>query len=175
MTSRAQRLPFAAAVGVIVLVGAVVFGSTFAFLAWGQSGTGAGTASTASLNSVGSYGITGLPALTIKPTANTPSFITTALKQRRGIVLLAYVEGAADDEDMLNSFNAIAQEYAGQASFFSFEAAKAADLGDVLDQLRVNAPPILAVIRPDGSVYQLYTGWIGEKVMDQVVANAIRT
>ena len=173
MKPRVQRVPFAAAVGVIMLVGVVVFGATAGFLAWGQAATTATGFGSVSNNSVGSYGVTGLPALTITPTANTPAFISDALKNNRGVILLAYVAGAADDEDMLASFNTVRTEYAAQASFFSFEAQDVAHLGDVLDQLRVSAPPILAVIRSDGSVYQLYTGWIGEKVMEQVVANAV--
>ena len=35
-------------------------------------------------------------------------------------------------------------------------------------------PPILAVIRGNGEVAELYTGWIGLKVMEQVVADAVR-
>jgi protein-disulfide isomerase-like protein with CxxC motif len=162
-----------AAVGMIVLAGAVVFGAMTAFLAWGQAGTAVSATSKADYNAAGSFGITGLPTLTIK--ANTaPTVVADALNQNRGIILLAYVAGAADDDDMLASFNAIKAKYAAQASFFSFEAADVSQLGNMLDQLHVSAPPILAVIRGDGTVYQLYTGWIGEQVMDQVVANAIR-
>ena len=35
-------------------------------------------------------------------------------------------------------------------------------------------PPILAIIRGNGEVAELYTGWIGLKVMEQVVADAVR-
>jgi hypothetical protein len=163
-----------AAVGLIVLAGAVVFGSMTAFLAWGQAGTPAapGTAGT-SYNTAGSFGITGLPTLHITA-ATAPTIVSDALNQNRGVILLAYVAGAADDDDMLASFNAVQAKYASQASFFSFEAADVSQLGNMLDQLHVNSPPILAVIRGDGTVYQIYTGWIGEQVMDQVVANALR-
>ena len=163
-----------AAVGMIVLAGAVVFGAMTAFLAWGQAGT-AGTAATsqANYNTASSFGITGLPTLTIQATT-APSIVADALNQNRGVILLAYVTGAAADDDMLASFNAVKAQYASQASFFSFEAADVSQLGNMLDQLHVSAPPILAVIRGDGTVYQLYTGWISEPVMDQVVANAIR-
>jgi hypothetical protein len=171
-----KRLPFLAAVGLIILAGTLIFGAMTAFLAWGRAGTtpaASGTTSTATLNAVGSYGATGLTGLAIKPTANTPSFISNALKQQKGVILLAYVSGATDDDEMLASFNAVKAEYSSQAAFFSFESADVSELGDVLEQLRVSAPPILAVIRGDGSVYQLYTGWISQQVMDQVVANAI--
>jgi hypothetical protein len=40
--------------------------------------------------------------------------------------------------------------------------------------LRVSDPPILAIIRGDGVVSELYTGWIGLKVMEQRVADAVR-
>lgn len=163
-----------AAVGLIVLAGAVVFGSMTAFMALGQAGVPAapGTAGV-SYNAAGSFGTTGLPTLSIT-TATAPTIVSDSLKQNRGVILLAYVAGAADDDDMLASFNAIKAKYAAQASFFSFEAADISQLGNMLDQLHVSAPPILAVIRGDGTVYQIYTGWIGEQVMDQVVANALR-
>jgi hypothetical protein len=165
-----------AAVGTIVLAGVVVFGAMTAFLAWGQTGTSVtptGSNVNANYNAAGSFGVTGLPSLTIKA-ATAPSMVADSLKQNRGVILLAYVAGAADDDDMLASFNAVKAKYAAQASFFSFEAADVSELGNLLDQLRVSAPPIFAVIRPDGSVYQIYTGWIGQEVMDQVVANALR-
>ena len=170
-----QKKSLLAVMALIVLGGIVVLGMFTGFLALGQTPTT--TTSTTTLvnyNASGSYGITGMPSLTIKPTAATPSFITDALNQERGVILLAYVEGAADDDDMLASFNAIKAKYAADASFFSFEARDISQLGDVLNQLRVNAPPVLAVIRADSTVYQIYTGWIGREVIDQVVSNAVR-
>jgi Tfp pilus tip-associated adhesin PilY1 len=163
-----------AAVGLIVLAGAVIFGAMTAFLAWGQTGTAASpAAASADYNAAGSFGVTGLPTLTIDA-KTAPSIVADALNQNQGVILLAYVSGAADDEDMLTSFNAVKAEFASQASFFSFEAADVSQLGNLLEQLHVSAPPILAVIRADGTVYQLYSGWISEPVMSQVVANAIR-
>ena len=38
----------------------------------------------------------------------------------------------------------------------------------------MSQPPALAVISGDGPVYQQYTGWIDKKVMEQVIANALR-
>ena len=112
--------------------------------------------------------------LTIEPTAETPEFITKRLDEKRGIVLLVYVAGATDDMEMLSYFNDIKANYAADSSFFSFEARESKQLGDTLTQLRVSDPPILAIIRGDGTVAQLYTGWIGFKVMEQQVADAVR-
>jgi hypothetical protein len=164
------------AVALLIVVGGVlIFAMTTAFIAWGQS-TGTPTSSTgqADFNKVGSYGLTGYPQLWVKPTDATPQFITEAFQNGRGVVLLAYVQGAADDDEMLQAFETIQATYADRADFFSFEAREVSETGDVLDQLGVNAPPILAVIRNDGGVYELYTGWISERVMEQVVANATR-
>jgi hypothetical protein len=85
-----------------------------------------------------------------------------------------YVKGASDDMEMLDYFNDIKANYAADSSFFSFEARESKQLGDLLSQLRVSDPPILAIIRGDGVVAQLYTGWIGFKVMEQEVADAVR-
>ncbi|MGD0997026.1 MAG: hypothetical protein ABR941_01725 [Thermoleophilia bacterium] len=125
-------------------------------------------------NTAGSYGITGYPTLTVNPqAANVPSFIKNPLAEKRGVILLVYVAGVTEDDQMLGYFNAIKAKYAAQGSFFSFEARNAPELGDVLAQLKISQPPAFAVISPDGSVYQEYTGWISEKVMSQVVANAL--
>ncbi len=127
-----------------------------------------------SYNTAGSYGITGYPTLAVDMSArNVPSFISNPLAEKRGIILLVYCAGPTEDQQMLTSFNAVKAKYAAQGSFFSFESAHADELGSVLAQLKITQPPALAVISPDGKVYQEYTGWISEKVMSQVVANAL--
>jgi hypothetical protein len=85
-----------------------------------------------------------------------------------------YIDGAADDMEMLSYFDDVKAQFGADSSFMSFEARKVTELGDTLDQLRVSNPPILAVIRGDGEVSELYTGWIGKKVMEQVVSDAAR-
>ena len=160
----------------ILVVGAVLFGGVVAVRVLASSGTTAVTPAVAptSYNSVSSYGMTGYAPLTLVPTADTPSFIKKRLEEKRGIVLLVYVQGATDDMEMLSYFNDIKANYAADSSFFSFEAHQSSQLGDTLAQLRVSNPPILAIIRGDGQVAQLYTGWIGFKVMEQEVADAVR-
>jgi hypothetical protein len=160
----------------ILVVGALLFGSVIAVRVFAAAGTPATTAAVqpASYNSVSSFGMTGYAPLTLQPTADTPEFITKRLDEKRGIVLLVYVQGATDDMEMLSYFNDIKANYAADSSFFSFEARESKQLGDTLAQLRVSDPPILAIIRGDGKVAQLYTGWIGFKVMEQEIADAVR-
>jgi len=167
---------FLVAVGLILLGGLVIFAGFTLALVWAAnpSQTTTTAAATDTNNAVGSYGNTGYPALTVTPTDQTPKFIANPLKEKRGVILLVYVKNAYDDEEMLASFNQVKAQYAAQASFFAFEARDVDELGDVPDQLKINQPPALAVISSDGSVYQEYTGWIDEKVMEQVVANALR-
>jgi hypothetical protein len=168
---------FLTRVGVILLGGLVIMAVFALAMVWAQTPTTTtttGAAAPDSYNIVGSYGNVGYPALTIVPTDKTPSFITNPLKEKRGVILLVYVKNAADDEMMVEYFNRVKAQYASQASFFAFEARDVNELGDVMAQLKINQPPALAVISADGRVYQEYTGWVGEKVMEQVVANALR-
>ena len=160
----------------ILVVGAVLFGSVVAVRVMAETGATPAPAATqpASYNTVSSFGMTGYAPLTIQATAETPEFITKRLDEKRGIVLLVYVKGASDDMEMLSYFNDIKANYAADSSFFSFEAHEAKQLGDLLGQLRVSDPPILANIRGDGQVANLYTGWIGFKVMEQQIADAVR-
>jgi len=136
--------------------------------------TTAGTVVSGNYNTAGSYGITGYPTLSVSSTSkNVPAFIKQPLSEKRGVILLVYLQGGAVDQQMLNQFNAVKAKYAAQGSFFAFESHKAAELGDVLAQLKITQPPAFVVISPNGSVYQEYTGWISEPVMSQVVANAL--
>jgi hypothetical protein len=160
----------------ILVVGALLFGGVVAVhvMAEGEASPAPAATQPASYNTVSSYGMTGYEPLTVEPTAETPEFITKRLDENRGIVLLVYVDGASDDMEMLSYFNDIKGNYAADSSFFSFEARESKQLGDLLAQLRVTDPPILAIIRGDGQVANLYTGWIGFKVMEQQIADAVR-
>lgn len=176
MASTNRNRTFLVGALLILVVGALLFGGVIAVrvLASSNATPTPGTTAPASYNTVSSYGMTGYAPLTLAPTAETPTFITKRLEEKRGIVLLVYVKGASDDMEMLASFNDIKDNYAADSSFFSFEARESKQLGDTLTQLRVSDPPILAIIRGDGTVAQLYTGWIGAKVMEQEVADAVR-
>lgn len=178
MNRQAGYRSFVIKVGLILVGGLVIlFGFTFAIV-MAQSGTKK-PASASDLygngnNVAGSFGIHGFEALKLVPSAETPKFISKPLEEKRGIILLVYVKGATDDEEMLSYFNSVKAQYASQAAFFDFEARDVSELGDVMQQLMIEQPPALAVVSGDGTVYQEYTGWIGEKVMEQVVANALR-
>jgi hypothetical protein len=167
---------FLVTAALILVVGACLFGGVVAVrvFAVGATTAAAPLPAPASYKTVSSYGNTGYAPLKLVPTAETPSFLKDRLQEGRGIVLLVYVPGAADDMAMVQNFNTVKSQYGADTSFMSFEAHKTTELGDTLDQLRVSNPPILAVIRGNGDVAELYTGWIGEKVMEQVVANAVR-
>jgi len=162
---------------VILAVGAVLFGAvvTVRVLAAAQPAQPSSLPVPASYNVVSSYGMVGYAPLKLdKDDPGLPAFISEPLQQERGIVLLVYVDGASDDMQMLESFDAIKKQYAADSRFLDFEARKSSELGDTLDQLKVSNPPILVVIRGTGDVAQMYTGWISKKVMSQVVANAVR-
>ena len=160
----------------IILLGALLLGVLVTFSAAAQPALPPNTSTAAQIDydSVGSFGTVGLPALTIRPTKDTPSFVSDALAQNRCVVILAYVSGAADDEEMLANYQALSAKYSSEASFTSVEAQDVSQLGDVLAQLHCSSPPIFAGIRGDGRVLQLYTGWIDEQVMEQVVVDAVQ-
>ncbi len=177
MNSHTGYRSFLIKTGLILAMGIVIMSVVTGgiVLATNAPGTTSVSTVTSSNNNAGSYGITGYQPISVDPGAkNVPGFIKNPLSEKRGVILLVYVKGATEDEQMLGYFNTIKAKYASQGSFFSFESRNASELGDVLAQLKISQPPALAVISPDGKVYQEYTGWIGEKVMEQVIANALR-
>jgi hypothetical protein len=178
MSRKTKYGSFVIRAGLIVLSGLVIM-TCFTFaIVWAESSkpvpSGASADFSYANNPVGSFGNAGYEPIVIKPTDLTPSFVKSALKEKRGVIMLIYVKGATDDEAMLDNFNQVKATYSSQASFFSFESADVNDAGDMPEQLKIIQPPALGVISGNGAVYQLYTGYIDVKVMEQVVANAIR-
>jgi len=161
----------------ILGVGALLFGSVVAVrvLAAEAATTPPPAATTpVSYNTVSSYGTTGYETLTVTPTAETPKFVSNRLAEKRGVILFVYCQGAADDMEMLSHFKDLKKKYSSDSSFMSFESKESKELGDMLMQLHVTDPPILAIIKGDGTVAQLYTGFIDYKVMEQQIADAVR-
>ncbi|MBN2204851.1 MAG: hypothetical protein JW767_07505 [Thermoleophilia bacterium] len=172
----ARNRSFLATAALIIMGGLVVMGMFTVFFAMAESGETAPVAAVeqAPMPVPGSFGITGAETLTIQVTDDTPKPIANALKEQRGIVLLVYLKGASADMAMLDEVKALKPEYAADMSFFTYESGDVKRLGDVLDQLGVYDPPVLAVVRGDGTVSELYTGWVGAKVLEQRIADAAR-
>ena len=160
----------------ILLGGLVIMGLFIGFFAWAQSTSPAPAVASGGFeyNTVGSFGLAGYPTLKVTPTAETPGFIKRPLHEKRGVILLVYVQGAADDDAMLASFREVKKLYAADAAFYTFESQDVAKTGDLLTQLHATSPPLFAIIGPDGTVDELYTGWVDEKVMEQRVDDAVR-
>ena len=121
-------------------------GAPHRFLAWADSSsrrTGRRRPAThddSSYNVGGSFGMTGMPQLKITPTADTPSFISTRSRQawHRAARLLSRCGRRRGDGDELQASQ---DQYAGDSSFFSFEAHDVNELGDVLSQLMPTIRP----------------------------------
>jgi len=160
----------------ILVVGALIFsGVTVVRVMADESPTPiAAVEGSPNYNSVDSFGITGYQPITLQQNTDTPGFVSKRLEEQRGMVLLIYVQGASADMEMVRSFNALKAKYAADASFFSFESRDVTETGDLLDQLRVSDPPVLAIVDGAGQVSELYTGWVDQKVLEQRVADAVR-
>ncbi len=171
----ARNRSFLIALLVILVCGLAILGGFTAIRVLAvDSTTTAATTQQGNLNTAGSFGITGYAPVTVQASETTPKFVAEPLQDQRGVILLVYVKGASADQEMLDNFNKVKAQYAASASFFNFEARQVPELGDLLAQIRVNQPPMLVIIKGDGTVSQLYTGWIGQKVMEQAVADAVR-
>jgi hypothetical protein len=172
----ARNRSFLASAALIIVGGLVVMGIFTVFFAMAETSSTpvsmVGPEDKAAFP--GSYGITGANTITLQVTDETPKPIANALQEQRGIVLLVYMKNAAADMAMLEQVRGLKAEYAADMSIFTYEAGDVKRLGDVLDQLQVHDPPVLAIIRGDGTVAELYAGWVGAKVLEQRVADAAR-
>ena len=115
------------------------------------------------------------PPLTLNAqAADIPSFIKNPLAEKRGVILLVYVAGATEDMARCWATSTPSRPSTRPRVVLLVRGAQRHGARRRAAQLKISQPPALAVISPDGSVYQEYTGWISEKVMSQVVANAAR-
>lgn len=173
----------------ILGIGALIFAGVVAMRVAAAETATTEVPSAASANYASSYGLGNTTAvdaesaaaaaeaapLTIEATDETPQFVKDALEANSPFVLLVYCDGAAVDEEMLSYFRTVQKRYSGSAEFFSFESLQTSQLGDTLDQAQVNAtnPPVLAIVNGEGTVREVYTGWVGLKVLEQRVADIV--
>ncbi len=161
----------------ILVVGAALFGGVVAVRVFAAAGAtpAAAPPAPASYNTVSSYGMTGYAPLKLTPDRRDPVLHHLAppgAARHRAPRLLSTAPPTTWRCSATSTTSR--RSYGADSSFMSFEARKTTELGDTLQQLRVSNPPVLAVIRGSGEVAELYTGWIGHKVMEQVVADAVR-
>ena len=161
----------------ILVVGALLFGGVIAVRVMAESSATPAPAATqpASYNSVSSYGMTGYAPLTLEPTAETPDFITKRLdeKPRHRPARVRQGRQRRHGDALLLQRHQGATTPPTARSSPSRRASPSSSATPSM-QLRVSDPPILAIIRGDGTVANLYTGWIGFKVMEQEIADAVR-
>jgi len=174
----------------ILIAGGLLFGAVVAMRVAAAGATNAAGEAGATNNYESSYGLGNTLAIDaksaqtaaeaapvmIKVTNETPAVVKEALEAKSPFVIFVYCSGASVDEEMRSYFNSVKSQYSNSAEFFSFEVADTAKLGDTLDQAQVNVhnPPIVIIADGEGEVQEIYTGWVGLKVLEQRLADVLR-
>lgn len=102
--------------------------------------------------------------------ADTPSELAQALRMKKPVVILIYVPGGADDELVRKSLQKIAPKYP-DVTFLTYDYKKPDEYGDILMQLGIDYPPVVAFVTGDGVVEYQSTGFVDEAVLTQHVVN----
>lgn len=108
--------------------------------------------------------------IVIKATSSTPAEIAQALDRKKPLVLLIYVAGGADDELVRKSLQKIAPRYP-DVTFIMYDYSNPKEYGDIVSQLGVQYPPVVAFVDRNGTVQYLTTGFVDEGVLTQYVVN----
>jgi len=145
------------------------------FLAWGCGGGDVDTTSTsrpvATTEPAGSgAGADALVGTIPKTTADTPTEYVQAVDQGRPVVVLFYVPGGVDDAKVLEN---VTKLQAGFADYvFLLYDYKAPDAyGDLSTLLKVNYPPELVLVAGNGTIREIWNGYVDEGTLNQGMVN----
>ncbi|MBC7294167.1 MAG: hypothetical protein H5T84_08745 [Thermoleophilia bacterium] len=109
----------------------------------------------------------------VEPTDQSPPEFVSALQQGQPVVLLFYVDGGPDDTRVLEALTRLQSEF-GDLAFFFYDVKSPHAFGDLSTLLKVNYPPEVILIDRQGSVFQVWNGYVDEGTLNQSLVNLSR-
>jgi hypothetical protein len=150
-----------------------------AVLLWGCGGGGQPTTTSVS-TSLGSTPKTAGPSLQsevdsilyseLAVTQDTPQEYVDAVGQARPVVILFYVPGNVDDVKVLDSLNILKPEFPDY-TFLVYDFKDPSSYGDLSMLLKVNYPPETVLIDRNGTVRDVWNGYVDEGSLRQCLVN----
>ncbi len=108
------------------------------------------------------------------PTAQSPQDFRSSLSNRRPVVVLFYMIGSADDDQVRQSVNTLESRYRGQVDFYDYFFSDGNKYGDLMSLLKVNSTPAVIMINKQAKVQRAWTGFVDDKSLQQGVSEILR-
>ncbi len=107
------------------------------------------------------------------PTDQSPQDFRASLSSRRPVVVLFYMIGSADDDQVRQSLNTLESRYRGQVDFYDYFFSDGNKYGDLMTLLKVNATPSVIMINKQARVQRAWTGYVDDKSLQQGISEIL--
>lgn len=111
---------------------------------------------------------------TVTPTDLTPNDVKRALTSKRPVVILFYMSGPSDDNQVRSYVTSMESRFKGQVDFFTFLSSDAAKYGDLANLLQLNSTPTVVCINKQGQVVRAWTGYVDSDSLEQGVVETTK-
>jgi hypothetical protein len=127
------------------------------------------TTRTTAAQSVGSA-VESLLLTKLATTEDTPEEYVSAIGQARPVAILFYVPGNVDDAKVLEAFKAVQADFP-DITFLAYDFKSPQSYGDLSMLLQVNYPPELVLVDREGTVRNIWNGYVDEGSLKQCLIN----
>jgi hypothetical protein len=103
-------------------------------------------------------------------TENTPEEYVEAVGQARPVVVVFYVPGNVDDTKVVDALVALQPEFPDY-TFLMYDFKDPSSYGDLSMLLQVNYPPETVLIDRDGTVKDIWNGYVDDGTLRQCLIN----
>ncbi len=110
----------------------------------------------------------------ISPTNQSPKDFSSSLASNRPVVVLFYMTGTTDDNQVRASILSLQNRYKGDVDFYVYLYTDAEGYGDLATLLKVDSPPSVIMINKQRQVQRAWSGFVDEKSLEQGVSEIMR-
>ena len=110
----------------------------------------------------------------ISPTDESPKDFRSSLASNRPVVVLFYMTGTTDDNQVRSSIQSLQNRYKGNVDFYVYLYTDAEGYGDLASLLKVDSPPSVIMINKHRQVQRAWSGFVDEKSLEQGVSEIMR-
>ena len=106
----------------------------------------------------------------IAATDQSPQDFKSSLASRRPVVVLFYMTGPTDDNQVRSSIETLESRYKGDVDFYTYLYTDAQAYGDLTSLLKVDSTPSVIMINKQSKVQRAWSGYVDEKSLEQGVS-----
>jgi hypothetical protein len=108
----------------------------------------------------------------VTPGELSPKDFIRSIESRRPIVVIFYISGPYDDNQVRSSVLSLQNKFRGQVDFYDYLYTDGQKFGDLSIILKVSTTPTVVIINKEAKVQRAWSGFVDSKSIEQGICEA---